>query len=150
LTGHWNEQGQTFNTITPGYEYRFEAKLPLLEGGQIRAERKSTALYEERARRQFQGARNRVVEQTRDGEVELKAALNDAELGKGEVALANEEVSLSEGRFKAGITDNIEVIAAQDALARANDAEIGALFRYNVARAQLARAVGVMEQIYAK
>ena len=150
LTGHWNEQGQTFNTITPGYEYRFEAKLPLFEGGQIRAERKSTALYEERERRQFQGARNRVVEQTRDGDVELKAALNDAELGKEEVALANEEVSLSEGRFKAGVTDNIEVIAAQDALARANDAEIGALFRYNVARAQLARAVGVIEQIYAK
>ena len=62
--------------------------------------------------------------------------------------LANEEVSLSQGRFQSGVTDNIEVTAAQDSLARANDAEIGALFRYNIARAQLARAVGGVEQTY--
>ncbi len=62
--------------------------------------------------------------------------------------LANEEISLSQGRFQSGVADNIEVTAAQDSLARANDAEIGALFRYNIARAQLARAVGSEEKTY--
>jgi outer membrane protein TolC len=69
-------------------------------------------------------------------------------LGRQQVQLANEEVSLSQGRFQAGVTDNIEVTAAQDSLARANDTEIAALFRYNIARAQLARAVGSTEQTY--
>jgi outer membrane protein TolC len=94
--------------------------------------------------RQFQLAqeRNRVIEQVSDGQVELQAALNQVELGRQQVALANEEVSLAQGRFQSGVADNIEVTTAQDSLARANDAEIGALFRYDIARAQLAHAVG--------
>ena len=41
-------------------------------------------------------------------------------------------------RFQAGVANNIEVITAQDALARANDNQIVALYRYNQARADLA------------
>ncbi len=146
--GSWNEQGQTFSTMTPGYEYRLNVGFPIFTGGRLRAERKSTALAEERTQKQLAQERNLVTEQVRDGQVELQAALHQVELGRQEVQLANEEVSLSQGRFQSGVTDNIEVTAAQDSLARANDAEIGALFRYNIARAQLARAVGSVEQTY--
>ncbi len=89
-----------------------------------------------------------MTEQVRDGQVELQSALHQVDLGRQEVQLANEEVTLSQGRFQSGVTDNIEVTQAQDSLARANDTEIGALFRYNIARAQLARAVGNVEQTY--
>jgi outer membrane protein len=146
--GNWNEQGQTFSTATPGYEYRFNVRFPIFTGGRLSAERKSTALAEERTQKQLAQERNLVTEQVRDGQVELQAALHQVQLGRQEVQLANEEVSLSQGRFQSGVTDNIEVTAAQDSLARANDAEIGALFRYNIARAQLARAVGGVEQTY--
>jgi outer membrane protein len=148
--GRWNEQGQTFNSTTPGYEYSVSVKVPIFTGGRLRAERKSTALAEQRTQEQLAQERNLVTEQVRDGQVELQAALHQVELGRQEVQLANEEVSLSQGRFQSGVTDNIEVTTAQDSLARANDAEIGALFRYNVARAQLARAVGSVEQTYTR
>ena len=146
--GRWNEQGQTFSRVTPGYEYRINVRIPIFTGGRLSAERKSTAFAEQRAQKQFAQERNLVTEQVRDGQVELQAALHQVELGRQEVQLANEEVSLSQGRFQSGVTDNIEVTAAQDSLARANDAEIGALFRYNIARAQLARAIGGVEQTY--
>ena len=146
--GRWNEQGQTLTTMTPGYDYRFNVRFPIFTGGRLRAEQKSTALAEQRTEKQLAQERNLVTEQVRDGQVELQAALHQVELGRQEVQLANQEVSLSQGRFQSGVTDNIEVTAAQDSLARANDAEIGALFRYNVARAQLARAVGSVEQTY--
>lgn len=146
--GNWNEQGQTFNTMTPGYDYRVNVRFPIFTGGRLGAERKSTALAAQRATKQLAEERDRVTEQVRDGEVELAAALHQVDLGRQEVQLANEQVTLSQGRFQSGVTDNIEVTAAQDSLARASDAEIGALFRYNVARAQLARAVGRVEQTY--
>jgi outer membrane protein len=146
--GFWDEQGQTFNTATPGYEYRVNMRVPIFTGGRLRAERKSTALAEQRTQKQLAQGRNLVTEQVRDRQVELQAGLHQVELGRQQVELANEEVSLSEGRFQSGVTDNIEVTAAQDSLARANDEEIGALFRYNLARAQLARAVGGAEQTY--
>jgi len=148
FNGFWDEQGQTFNTATPGYQYQGSINLPIFTGGRLRAERKSTALAEQRTQKQLAEARNLITEQVRDGQVELQAALNQVELGREEVQLANEEVSLSQGRFQSGVTDNIEVTTAQDSLARANDAEIGALFRYNIARAQLARAIGSAEQTY--
>src|SRR3954447_16011858 len=134
--------------MTPGYDYRVNLRFPIFTGGRLGAERKSTALAAQRAKKQLAEERDRVTEQVRDGEVELAAALHQADLGRQEVQLANEEVALSEGRFQSGVTDNIEVTAAQDSLARANDAEIGALFRYNIARAQLARAVGGVERAY--
>jgi len=66
------------------------------------------------------------------------------------VGLSNEEVTQARDRFQAGVANNIEVISAQDALARANDNQIVALYRYNQARADLARATGQMEAVYAK
>ena len=82
----------------------------------------------------------------RDGEVELKAGRTDADLGRQKVQLAREEVDLAQDRFSAGVTDNIEVTTAQDELARANEAEIAAFYRYNLARATLARAVGPLNR----
>jgi outer membrane protein len=146
--GFWDLQGQTFSTATPGYQYRANMSVPIFTGGRLSAERKRTKLLEQQRQKQLAQERNRVTEQVRDGQVELQAALDQVKLGRQQVELANEEVSLSQGRFQSGVTDNIEVTTAQDSLARANDMEIGALFRYNIARAQLARAVGSVEQIY--
>ena len=123
-------------------------EFPIFTGGRLSAERKRTELVEQQTQKQLFQERNRVTEQVRDGQVELQAALDQVGLGRQQVQLANEEVSLSQGRFQSGVTDNIEVTAAQDSLARANDTEIGALFRYNIARAQLARALGSAEQTY--
>jgi outer membrane protein len=146
--GFWDERGQTFDTATPGYQYRVNMRVPVFTGGRLRAERKSTALAEQRTQKQLAQEPNQVTEQVRDGQVELQSALHQVDLGRQEVQLANEEVTLSQGRFQSGVTDNIKVTQAQDSLARANDTEIGALFRYNIARAQLARAVGSVEQTY--
>ena len=148
FTGFWNEQGETFNTATPGYLYQASMTVPLFTGGRLRAERESTALVERRTQKELEQERNLVTEQVRDGQVELDAAAHQVQLSHEEVELANEEILLSQGRFASGVTDNIEVTTAQDSLARANDAEIGAQFRYNIARAQLAYAIGSVEQIY--
>ncbi len=64
--------------------------------------------------------------------------------------LAHEEVVQARDRFAAGVANNIEVISAQDALARAGDNQIQALYRYNQARADLARATGQMQNLYSR
>lgn len=148
--GRWNEQGPTLNTLTPGYEYMVDVRVPLFTSGRLTAQRRAAALEEQRARATEAQERDRVTEQVRDGQAELAAASHAVLLSRDQVRLASQEVSLSEGRFVSGVTDNIEVTTAQDALARANDAEIGALYRYNLARAELARASGGIEQIYTR
>jgi outer membrane protein TolC len=44
----------------------------------------------------------------------------------------------------------VEVVQAQDALARANSNQIDALYRFNQSRANLARAMGEVENTYSK
>lgn len=147
-SGGWNEQGRTFGSVYPGYDYEAAVNVPLFTGGRLAAERKIAALDEQRITHQLQDARNRVTEQVRAGEVELKAARTDVNLGRQQVQLAREEVDLAQSRFSVGVTDNIEVTTAQDELARASDTEIAAFYRYNLARANLARAIGSIEKIY--
>ena len=48
--------------------------------------------------------------------------------------LAQQELRLAEDRFRNGVTDNIEVVTAQDALAAAQDDRITALARHADAR----------------
>ena len=52
----------------------------------------------------------------------------------------------AQDRFAAGVTNNIEVIQAQDALAATNENYISALYSFNFAKLSLARAVGIAEQ----
>ena len=52
----------------------------------------------------------------------------------------------SRDRFSAGVTDNIEVVQAQGSVAIANDNLISALYAHNLAKVELARALGSAEQ----
>ena len=65
--------------MTPGYEYSFNVRFPIFTGGRLSAERKSTALTEQRTQKQLVQERNLVTEQVRDGQVELQAALHQVE-----------------------------------------------------------------------
>ena len=80
----------------------------------------------------------------------LQSARSEVQVANLGVQLAKEEVAQARDRFKAGVANNIEVISAQDSLSRANDNQIAALYRFNQARADFARAVGQMEKTYAK
>ena len=99
---------------------------------------------------QEQEQRNQIALQVRTAIAQMAAARNEVDVANQAVGLANEEVTQARDRFQAGVANNIEVITAQDALARANDNQIVALYRYNQARADLARATGQMEAVYAK
>jgi outer membrane protein TolC len=52
----------------------------------------------------------------------------------------------AQDRFSAGVTNNIEVVQAQESVADANESYITSLFNYDYAKLSLARAVGFAEQ----
>ena len=80
----------------------------------------------------------------------VASARSEVDVARLGIELARQEVDQSRDRFQAGVTNNVEVIQAQDGLARASDNQIAALYRYNQARADLAHSVGQMEALYAK
>jgi outer membrane protein TolC len=124
--------------------------VPLFTGGRIGAQRARADLELRKVSQQEQEQRNQIALEVRTSVAQLAAARSEVDVANQAVGLANEEVTEARDRFQAGVANNIEVISAQDALARANDNQIVALYRYNQARADLARATGQMEAVYAK
>ncbi len=124
--------------------------MPLFTGGRIHAEIAKADLELKKFAEQRADLRNQIALEVKTAMVTLDAARHEVEVAELGVKLAQEEVSQARDRFQAGVVNNIEVISAQDSLARANDNQIAALYRFNQARADLARATGQMETLYAK
>jgi outer membrane protein TolC len=52
----------------------------------------------------------------------------------------------SRDRFSAGVTDTVEVVQSQEAVASAHEQYISSLYGYNYAKISLVRALGIGEQ----
>jgi len=150
ISGIWVQQGLTPGTIIPVYTYQGSLDFPLFTGGRIQAERAKADIAIRQLKQQEQELRNRIALEVKTSAAQLEAARNEVNVANLGVQLAREEVQQARDRFQAGVANNIEVITAQDELARANDNQIAALYRYNQARADLAHSVGQMEAIYAR
>jgi outer membrane protein TolC len=81
------------------------------------------------------------------GIVDRASAADQVAVAKSSVALANQTLEQAQDRFAAGVTDNIEVVEAQESVAAANEAYISSVYAHNVAKATLARAEGIAEQV---
>jgi outer membrane protein len=149
-SGNWTQLGVDPSAVIPTYTYSGSITMPLFTGGRIHAEIVRANLEIQRIERQQEDLRNSIALDVKTALINLGSARNEVQVADLGVQLSREEVDQARDRFKAGVANNIEVIQAQDSLARANDNQIAALYRFNQARADLARAIGQMERIYAK
>jgi outer membrane protein len=148
--GNWSYYGSSSSTGIPTYQYQASVNMPLFTGGRIRAEIVKADLELQKIDQQKSDLRNQIALDVKTALLNLESARSEVQVANLGVQLAKEEVDQARDRFKAGVANNIEVISAQDSLSRANDNQIAALYRFNQARADFARAVGQMEKTYAK
>ena len=78
----------------------------------------------------------------RDALLDIEAAQKQVEVARSSVDLANEELSDAQQRYANGVSDNLAVSQAQQSVAQANDQYVSSLYRDNVAKLSLARALG--------
>jgi outer membrane protein TolC len=150
FSGYWAYQGSRFNNGIPAYSYQLDFRVPLFTSGRIHAEIARAGLEIKRIEENRHLLESRIVREVKSAIDEMDAARKNVEVANLGLQLANDEVAQAERRFAAGVTTNIEVITAQDALARANSNQIDALYRFNESRVNLARAMGDVEDTYAK
>jgi len=148
--GYWNELGTSVSNVIPTYQYQAGVNFPLFTSGRIHAEIAKANLEVQKLDQQKADLRNQIALEVKTSLLNLASARTEVQVANLGVELAKEEVSQARDRFRAGVANNIEVISAQDSLARANDNQILALYRFNQARADFARAVGQMEKTYSK
>jgi len=148
--GDWAYLGTSSTNGIPTYQYQASVNFPLFTSGRIHAQVVKADIELQKLRQQKDDLRNQIALDVKTSLLNLASARNEVQVANLGVQLAKEEVVQARDRFNAGVANNIEVIQAQDSLARANDNQIIALYRFNQARADYARAVGQMEKTYSK
>jgi outer membrane protein TolC len=143
-------EGLTDSTLIPVYQYGVSVEMPIFTGGRNRARVAIADIELKKLAESAHAARNQIAQEVRSAAALIGAARVEVDAANLGVNLAQEAVTQAQDRFRAGVANNIEVISAQDQLARANDNQISALYRFNQSRADLARATGQMEALYAQ
>jgi outer membrane protein TolC len=138
--------GSSHGTVDAAATFR----VPIFQGGRVHGDilRADASLTRERQR--LEDLRAKIDQEVRDAYLDLDAAAQEVSVEKSAVALATQNLEQSRDRFISGVTDNIEVVQAQDVLAVATDSYIASLYSHNVAKISLARAIGVAESGFAQ
>ena len=148
--GTAGQQGLSAPSAIPNYVYQISVDVPVFTGGRIHAEIAKANLEIKKVEQERSELRNQIALEVKTSQAQLDSAQHQVDVANLGVKLAQEEVSQARDRFQAGVANNIEVVSAQDALARANDNQIAALYGYNQARADLSHAIGQIEGLYSK
>ncbi len=135
--------GMTVPSALSTRQVALEVTIPILDGF-----RREARLSEQDAVVRESEVRERDLRQQITADVDaalldLRSAAAQQLIAADQLRLAEDELSQSRQRFKAGVAGNIEVIDAQSNLIRARDTDIDARFAAASARVALARAAGV-------
>jgi len=120
--------------------------LPVFQGGKVHGDvlRAESALRQ--SRQALEDLRGRIDYEVRTALLDLAAAAEQVEVARSSVELAEQTLQQAQDRFAAGVTDNLEVVQAQESVAAARENYISGLYAHNLAKVTLARALGIAEQ----
>jgi outer membrane protein len=125
-----------------------QLNVPIFNGGRTQGRLSIASSRERQAELQFGNVRGQVEEDVRLALVTIRTATAQVRAAQDAVRLAQREVEMSQDRFRAGVTDNLEVISALTGLANARDEETNAMAQYKAARINLAAALGHAESFH--
>jgi outer membrane protein TolC len=137
--------------VTPGqsngtWQVNGGLNIPIFAGGKTHSDVLEADAQLKQARSQLGDLRGRIDYEVRSALLDLNSAADQVEVARSSVELAEEALTQSRDRFTAGVTDNLEVVQAQESVASAHERYIQSLYAHNLAKVELARAIGDAEQ----
>ncbi len=115
---------------------------PLFKEFALRGEAQTAQAQLDVARAQSSDKSAQVDADVRDALLDIQSAQKLVEVAQSSVSLATEELKEAQQRYAAGVSDNLSVSQAQQSVAQANNQYVASLYRHNVAKLSLARALG--------
>jgi len=117
----------------------------IFTGGRIRADVEQADAIIQQRKDQLGDLQGQIDVEIRNALLDLKTAADQVAVARDNVDLAGQTLVQARDRFVAGVTDNIEVVQAQESVANANQMLISGIYMHNLAKVQLARAAGMTE-----
>jgi outer membrane protein len=144
---NYGDIGTSVYSALPTRDVGASLRIPIFDGGRMDARRAESAS-------QFREESIRTADLRDQIELDVRVAIDSLHSAGAQVKAAEEGLSLSEmevaqaeRRYKAGVSNSVEVTDAQTRLARARDNRISALYNYNLARIDLGTATGTIQSM---
>jgi len=147
LAGEYGVLGTTPDGMSPNWSAAATLHIPIFLGGKVEADIQQADAILKQRQAQVDNLRGRIEQDVQDALLDLKAAAQQVEVARLGLDLSQQTLAQSQDRFAAGVTNNVEVIQAQQQLASANEQYIASLYAHNIGKVLLARAIGNAEQV---
>ena len=147
FTGDYGDAGQHFDSSHGVFDVRGTVNVPLFTGGAVHGDVvcKPTPSFSRRAT----GSKICAARSTPTCASPCSISnprRNWSPSRKAISILPSKRLTQSRDRFAAGVTDTVEVVQSQEAVATAHQNYISSLYSYNYAKISLARAMGAAEE----
>lgn len=120
--------------------------IPIFAGNRVHGDVLQADAQLKQARSQLGDLRGRIDYEVRTALLDLNAAAEQVDVARSSVDLAEQALAQSQDRFTAGVTDNLEVVQAQETVASAHESYIQSLYFHNLSKVELAHAIGNAEE----
>jgi len=146
IDGFYGDSGPTLASSHGVFNLAAALNFNIFNGGRIRSDVEQARAVLRQRTDELADLGGQIDFQVRTAFLDIRTAAEQVTVAQANLQLANETLEQARDRFSAGVADTIEVVQAQESVAAANDSIISALYAHNVAKAALARALGLAEQ----
>jgi outer membrane protein TolC len=146
LAANYGAIGLRPDSLHGTFEVTGSLMIPIFQGGKVHADVLQAEATQRQYRSQLENLRGQIDYEVRTALLDLAAAADQVEVARSSVDLADQTLIQARDRFAAGVTDNLEVVQAQESVASANESYISSLYAHNLAKISLARAIGYAEE----
>jgi outer membrane protein TolC len=134
------------STATSVFDVRGTLSIPIFQGGSVHASVLQADARVEQSRERLDNLRAQIDADVRTALLNIQSSAEQVAVARSNIDLAEETLAQSRDRFSAGVTDTVEVVQSQEAVASAHEQFISSLYNYNFAKISLARALGIAEE----
>jgi outer membrane protein TolC len=133
------------STATQVFDVRGTLSIPIFQGNSVHADILQADARLQQTRERLDNLRAQIDADIRTALLNLQSSADQVNVARSNIDLAEETLRQSRDRFSAGVTDTVEVVQSQEAVASAHEQYISSLYSYNFAKISLARALGIAE-----
>lgn len=145
LSANWGDIGTEPSDAHQTYQVAGTLRIPIFQGGRVRGEVMAADARLRQAQDQLANLKQQIDYDVRTALMNLKTDASQVAVAQTNTTLAAQTLEQAQDRFASGVADNLEVVQAQQTVAQANETYIASLYRYNISKLALARAMGVAE-----
>jgi len=146
VNGYYGDGGAGLTSSHSVFSVTAAINFNIFDAGRIGADVQQASAKLKQRSDELANLAGQIDTQVREAFLDIQTAADQVNVARSNVTLANKTLEQATDRFSTGVADTIELVQAQESVAKANDALISALYAHNIAKVSLARVLGRSDQ----